>query len=253
MTSPPPGRRPARARATRQSPRAKETAQSAPEPIPITLVVGTDATVGKTWVTCALARALGEAGQKVVAVKPIQTGWDETSSEMDDGLRLAEATGQVAPRHSLLKLPESAAPAVAAARRGTEVDFDNLVSRMRSLAMPDTILLVEGAGGLLSPLTWADNHLDLAHSLDARVLLVASDRRGVINHTLLTLRVLATEKIPVVGVVLNQPAASDPATGSNAAALVRLLEHVPVVTLPHLPDPSLAAEAVKEAAGWLLP
>jgi dethiobiotin synthetase len=231
----------------------QDESAASPEPIPITLVVGTETGVGKTWVTCALARALVEAGQRVVAAKPIQVGWDETSGSGDDGLLLAEATGQVAPRHALLRLAEHAAPAVAAERSGAEVDFEDLVTRMRSLAAPGVMLLVEGAGGLLSPLTWSDNHLDLAHSLDARVLLVASDRRGVINHTLLALRVLAAEKIPLVGVVLNQPAPPDPDLGSNAPALVRLVENVPVVTLPHLDDPALAAEAVKEAAGWLLP
>ena len=253
MTSPPPRKRSTAARISKPARESRLDEAPPPEPIPITLVVGTDTLVGKTWVTCALARALREAGQLVVAVKPIETGCDEASTSAEDGVRLAEATGQVAPRHALVRLPGSVAPAVAASRSGAEVDYENLVSRMRSLATPETMLLVEGAGGLLSPLTWSDNHLDLAHSLDARVLLVAADRRGTINHTLLSLRVLAMEKIPVVGVVLNQPGVPDASTRSNAAALVRLVENVPIVTLPHLADSALAAEAVKEAAGWLLP
>jgi dethiobiotin synthetase len=253
MTSPPPKKRTSTPRASKPARAAREAEPSPPEPLPITLVVGTDIAVGKTWVTCAIARALREAGQQVVAVKPIETGCDELSGQDEDGVRLAEATGQVAPRHSLLRLPGHAAPAVAAASSGTEIDYDNLISRMRSLATPDTLLLVEGAGGLLSPLTWSDNHLDLAHSLDARVLLVAADRRGTINHTLLSLRVLGIEKVPVVGVVLNQPELPAAGTRGNAASLVRLVEHVPIVTVPHLADPGLAAEAVKEAAGWLLP
>jgi dethiobiotin synthetase len=124
---------------------------------------------------------------------------------------------------------------------------------VRSLATPDTLLIVEGAGGLLSPLTWSDNHLDLAHSLDARVLLVAADRLGTISHTLLALRVLHTEKVPVLGVVLNQVGSPDESTRTNAGALLRLVEQTPVVTVPFLSDPIRAAEAVKEVAGWLLP
>lgn len=251
--TPPPRKRSTAARPSKQARESRPEEAPRPEPLPITLIVGTDTLVGKTWVTCALARALLEAGQPVVAVKPIETGCDEASTSAEDGVRLAEATGQVAPRHALVRLAGSAAPAVAASWSGAELDYDNLVSRMRSLATPESMLLVEGAGGLLSPLTWTDNHLDLAHSLDARVLLVAADRRGTINHTLLALRVLAMEKIPVVGVVLNQPGVPDASTRGNAAALVRLVEHVPIVTLPHLADPALAAEAVKEAAGWLLP
>jgi len=253
MTSPPPRKRSTAARVSKPVRESRAKEPSLPEPLPITLVVGTDASVGKTWVTCALARALREAGQLVVAVKPIETGCDESSTSAEDGVLLAEATGQIAPRHALVRLAGSVAPAVAASWSGADLDYDNLISRMRSLATPEAMLLVEGAGGLLSPLTWSDNHLDLAHSLDARVLLVAADRRGTINHTLLSLRVMAMEKIPVVGVVLNQPGLPDASTRSNAAALVRLVEHIPIVTMPHLTDPALAAEAVKEAAGWLLP
>jgi len=219
----------------------------------VTLVVGTDTGVGKTWVTCALARALRDLGQRVVAVKPIETGCPEESTAEEDGARLAAATGQTGPKRALIRLPGLMAPAIAADQAGVEIDYDDLIARIRSLATPDTLLLVEGTGGLLSPLTWSDNHLDFAHGLDARVLLVSADRRGSINHTLLALRVLTAERIPVLGIVLNQAGDPDESTRTNAGALVRLAENTPVVTVPHLPDPVQAAESVKEVAGWLLP
>jgi dethiobiotin synthetase len=231
---------------------SREEPATPPHPA-ITLVVGTDTDVGKTWVTAAVARALKELGQQVVAVKPIETGCAEEPGPEEDGARLATATGQSGPRRSLVRLPGLVAPAIAADQAGISLDYDDLVARIRSLAAPDTLLLVEGSGGLLSPLTWADNHLDLAHSLEARVLLVAADRLGTLNHTLLALRVLQAERIPVLGIVLNQVDAADQSTRTNAAALVRLAEHVPVVTVPRLADPARAAEAVKEVAGWLLP
>jgi dethiobiotin synthetase len=231
--------------------RAEETAP--PTHPPVTLVVGTDTDVGKTWVTCALARALRTLGQQVVAVKPIETGCPEEPSPQEDGVQLAEATGQTGPRRALVRLPGLVAPAIAADQAGVEVNYEDLVARIRSLAAPGVLLLVEGVGGLLSPLTWADNHLDLAHSLDARVLLVSADRLGTISHTLLALRVLHAEKVPVLGVVLNHVGAPDDSTRTNAGALVRLAEHTPIVTVPHLSDPSRAEEAVKEVAGWLLP
>jgi dethiobiotin synthetase len=216
-------------------------------------VVGTDTDVGKTWVTCSLARALLAAGQQVVAVKPIETGCGEEASPEEDGMRLAAATGQTGPRRALVRLTGLVAPAIAADQAGVEIDYEDLVARVKSLATPDTQLLVEGAGGLLTPLTWSDNHLDLAHSLDARVLLVTADRLGTINHTLLALRVLLAEKVPVLGVVLNQVGAPDESTRTNAVALVRLAEQTSIVTVPHLDDPVRGAEALKEVAGWLLP
>jgi dethiobiotin synthetase len=224
-----------------------------PAPLPVTLVVGTDTDVGKTWVSCALIRALRAAGQSVTAVKPIETGTSEPPRPDEDGALLAEAAGQAGPRRALLRLALKTAPAVAADETGVKIDYEDLIVRMRSLVSADSMLIVEGTGGLLSPLTWSDNHLDLAHSLDARVLLVAADRIGTINHTLMALRVLRTEKVPVLGVVLNQPGEPDESSKSNATVLVRLADQTPVVKIPRLTDQAAATEALKEVAGWLLP
>jgi dethiobiotin synthetase len=253
VTAPPPKKRASAVRSTRAKPVAPEEPIPAPAHPPITLVVGTDTDVGKTWVTAALARALLELGQQVIAVKPIETGCGPEPGPDEDGARLADATGQTGPRRALVRLPGLVAPAIAADQAGIEVDYEDLIARVRSLAAPGVLLLVEGAGGLLSPLTWSDNHLDLAHSLDARVLLVSADRLGTVSHTLLALRVLRAERVPVLGVVLNQAGEPDESTRTNAGALVRLAEHTPVVTVPHLSDQVRAAEAVKEVAGWLLP
>ncbi len=254
MTAPRPPRskRATPKRVSRPLATREEAAMAEPEPA-VTLIVGTDTGVGKTFITSALARAVRAAGQSVVAVKPFETGCEEEPRPDEDGVRLAAATGQTGPLRALLRLPGKLAPAIAADLAGVPIDYDDLVARTRSLAAPGTILLVEGAGGILSPLTWNDNHLDLAHSLSAKVLLVAADRLGTISHTLMALRVLAAERVPVLGVVLNQPGEADDSTRTNAGALLRLAENVPVVTVPRLLDDVQAAEALKEVAGWLLP
>lgn len=253
MTTPPPKPRASPNRTSRPSTALREEPRPPPPHLPITLVVGTDTEVGKTWVTCAIVAALRDLGQQVVAVKPIETGVSEEPSPAEDGALLAAATGQTGPKRALIRLQGKLGPAIAADLAGLEIDYDDLIARIRCLATPDTLLLVEGSGGLLSPLTWSDNHLDLAHGLDARVLLVAADRLGTISHTLLALRVLLAEKIPVLGVVLNQAGEPDESTRTNASALARLADHTPVVTVPRLSDAVRAAESVKEVAGWLLP
>ena len=88
---------------------------------------------------------------------------------------------------------------------------------------------------------------------NARVLVVASDRLGTINHTLLTLRVLKAEKLPILGVVLNQPTVPDESSPTNAGAISRLAGMDAVVRVPHLDDQEHVAEAMQEVAGWLLP
>ena len=250
---PEPKKRKAPARPSRPAAAPRDDAPPAVTPLPITLVVGTDTGVGKTWISASLARALRELGQHVIAVKPIETGIVDPPAANEDGALLAEATGQAGPRRAMIRLPGHLGPAIAADHAGVELDYEDLVARIKSLATPDTQLIVEGTGGLLSPLTWQDNHLDMAHSLDARVLLVAADRFGTISHTLMALRVLHAEKIPVLGIVLNQVDEPDESTTTNAMAIQRLAEHTPVVVVPYLGDPVRAAEALEEVAGWILP
>src|SRR5262245_47634954 len=75
-----------------------------PPPLPVTLIVGTETDVGKTWVSCALIRALRAVGQQVIAVKPIETGTSEPPRADEDGALLAEAAGQAGPKRALVRL-----------------------------------------------------------------------------------------------------------------------------------------------------
>ena len=130
----------------------------------VLLIVGTDTGVGKTWTGCALARILCRGGRRVVAVKPVETGCPGAPAETEDGVALARATGQAEPLHALLRFRESVAPSEAADREGTQIDFDDLVRRVREHAACADLALVEGAGGLLSPLTWEHNAVELARA-----------------------------------------------------------------------------------------
>jgi len=219
---------------------------------PVTLVVGTDTSVGKTYVTCALARALMSAGQRVVAIKAVETGTAVEPTEQEDGVLLARATGQAEPRAALVRLRTATGAATAADADGVKIDVRELTDRILALSAGADQALVELVGGLLSPFTWEDDALDFAHLLDARAVVVGADRLGTINHTLLTLRALRDERISVVGVVLSAPEQADATTGTNADAIRRLSGLDAVVTVPFLANPAQAAEAVKEVAGWIL-
>lgn len=217
----------------------------------ILLISGTDTGVGKTWTGCALAHALRRVGRRVVAVKPLETGCTELTADREDGSTLARATGQAEPLRALLRLREPVAPAEAADREGVRIDFDDLVRRVRDHAGRADITLVEGAGGILSPLTWEHNALDLARALDADVLLVASDRLGTISQTLTALNVLASSRLPVVGVVLSPPEQSDASTGSNGPAIARISRSARIHAVPRTRDPEVMARSMEEVVGWL--
>ena len=188
----------------------------------VVVITGTDTGVGKTWVTIAIARALLKSGARVVAIKPVETGCGATERAREDGVRLAEATGQAEPREALIRLAAPLAPVLAAEREGLTIDFDDLLIRIESYSANADIVLLEGVGGLLAPITWEWCLVDIAQALEARAVLVASDRAGSVNHALLTLGALELASVPVTDVVLTSPDVPDASTGTNDAAIARL-------------------------------
>jgi dethiobiotin synthetase len=214
------------------------------------LVTSTGLGVGKTWVTCALGRALRGAGRQVIAIKPVETGCSGQPGKGEDGVRLARATGQTQPAHAILRLAEPVAPVLASERAGADIDFDALVLKIERFAESTEVLLIEGAGGLLTPVTWEWNMTDVARALGAGALVVGVDRRGTINHTLLTLSALELAGIPCVGVVLTQEV-KDSSTGANAAAIARLSGIERIAAIAKVGDDEAAAASLAPVVGWL--
>jgi dethiobiotin synthetase len=215
------------------------------------LITGTDTGAGKTWVGRALSHALVSAGRRVVAVKPVETGCGNARSHLEDGALLAAATGQAEPRAALFRFAAPVAPALAAEREGETIDLDALVLQIEGLSSNAEVLLVEGAGGLLSPITWEWTVVDLARALGASALVVAMDRLGTINHTQLTLSALELAGLSVTGIVLTAPEMPDDSTGTNASAIVRLSGLDRVLSLPRANDPSAVVSEVAPLIRWL--
>ncbi|WP_170367360.1 dethiobiotin synthase [Ruegeria arenilitoris] len=149
------------------------------------IVTGTDTGVGKTVFSAGLTAALGAQYWK-----PVQSGLeDETDSQI-----VARLSGQpVLPEAYLLNLPAS--PHLSAEAEGVEIDLDRL-----TLPQTDGPLVVEGAGGVMVPLTRQAYYLDLFARWQAPVILVARTALGTINHTTLSLMALRGAGCPVVGV-----------------------------------------------------
>jgi dethiobiotin synthase len=217
------------------------------------LITGTDTGVGKTWVGQALGRALTSTGRRVVAIKPVETGCSDGTAHAEDGALLAAATGQAEPRAALHRFAAAVAPALAAEAEGETIDLDALILRIETLAEGADLVLIEGAGGLLSPFTWEWTVVDLARSLGATVLVVGADRRGVINHAQLTLSALELAGLEVTGLVLTAPRTPDASTGTNAPAIARLGGLTRIATMPRMDDPAAAGAPLAEILGWLSP
>ncbi|HJR17205.1 MAG TPA: dethiobiotin synthase [Gemmatimonadales bacterium] len=213
------------------------------------LITGTGSDVGKTVVGCALARSLRCSGKHVVAVKPVETGCIGAPGDQEDGVLLAKATGQSQPSHAIFRLSEQVAPPLASDRSGIIIDFDALVLKIERYGGEAEYLLIEGLGGLLSPVTWEWNMVDVARTVGASALVVAVDRKDAINQTLLILSALELAGIPCAGVMLTSPEAPDQSTGLNAAAIARLSGLDRVASLPGtISEQSAAMRTLEE---WL--
>lgn len=149
------------------------------------IVTGTDTGIGKTVFAAGLTAALN-----ATYWKPVQSGLEDAT----DSQIVADLSGQpVRPEAYLLNLPAS--PHLSAEEMGVEIDLDQLL-----LPQTDEPLVVEGAGGVMVPLTRQTYYLDLMARWRAPVILVARTALGTINHTTLSLMALRNAGCPVIGV-----------------------------------------------------
>lgn len=191
-------------------------------------VTGTDTNVGKTYVTCAVARRAVARGHKVFAFKPIETGCEHTPSGFRgaDQELLANAAGnwQQGELRGLYRFPLPAAPLVAAEAAQTTIDLAQVVDTARRGVAESqaTLTLVEGAGGWRVPITLEADMSTLARELALPVLIVARAGLGTINHTLLTIEAVQRDGLPLAGVVLSQRADDNSvAVHSNRMEILR--------------------------------
>ena len=198
-------------------------------------VTGTGTEVGKTYVAALIARALVAAGQRVGVYKPVASGCRREGDDLvaDDATLLWEAAGQpgdfqrVCPQRFQLPV----APPQAAYADGRSVDRELLRSGLNYWRQQSGFVLVEGAGGLMSPLSAADYNVDLARDLGLPLVIVAANELGVLNATLQTLITAgaAAPHLPLAGIVLNQTQDhADESVATNAEELAKRCD-VPVL------------------------
>jgi dethiobiotin synthetase len=200
-------------------------------------ITGTDTGVGKTEVACALVRAARAAGRDVVALKPAQSGVVPGEPSDAERLRAAMAGALSLEEICLYSFRAPLAPAVAARMEGREVSLSAIVARARALGARHEAVLVEGAGGLLVPLTERDTYADLAEALGLPVLVVARAGLGTVNHTALTVEALRRRGLTLAGIVLDRAApADDPSVPHNPAEIARLTGCESIALLPHVAE-----------------
>jgi len=169
-------------------------------------VTGTDTGAGKTFVSCALLRALREQGVAACGYKPVASGCERTAEGLrnDDVLALQSAAGTTEPYASLnpyaFELP--IAPHLAARAAGVSVELQQLNAAHAELQARYRLVVVEGAGGWQVPLNERETFADWVAQQQWPVLLVVGMRLGCINHALLSAESIA-RRAPLLGWVAN--------------------------------------------------
>jgi dethiobiotin synthetase len=211
-------------------------------------VTGTDTGAGKTVLSAALLAAMAAAGERVRAHKPVVTGLHEPSTTWPpDHELLAAAAGMTPEDVAPLRYGPAVSPHLAAQLAGERIDPATLLAAAQAAAK-DTTLIVEGVGGLLTPLADGYTVCDLAAALGLPVLIAARPGLGTINHTLLTLRAARAAGLDVRAVVLS-PWPEDPSAleRSNRETIAHMGE-VEVDTLARASGPQIAELARAGAA-----
>ena len=217
-------------------------------------ITGTDTGVGKTRIGAALAHLLIGRGLLVRPRKPVESGCPTGPDGLvpQDAAVLREAAGCVEPLERICpyRLRAPLAPERAAALEGMTLDLGRLRAACLAGIGSDDFLLVEGAGGFYSPLAKGALNADLAGGLGLPVLVVAADRLGTLNHTLLTVEAVRMRGLALAGLILNQPAPQPDPAMDNAADLEHWLQ-MPVLRLPY--GTGSGVVAWRQEAGLLAP
>lgn len=202
-------------------------------------ITGTDTGVGKTFIAEGIIRSLRKRGIDICPMKPVETGCGTKNGCLvpGDALRLirASGTGEPVERINPFRFREPLAPYVAAGIEGKAVRRRTLVSSYHYLARRHDIVVVEGAGGIMVPITGTYLFCDFISDIGIPAVIVSRPGLGTINHTLLTIEAARKRDIPVAGVVINDasPAKKGIAVQTNPD-MIRRFGKVPVLgVVPH--------------------
>ncbi len=196
-------------------------------------ITGTNTEVGKTFVTKNLIERIQLKGYSVSPYKPVETGCIEKSLKLIPrdsmiyfrAINKKIALDQINPYRFL----EPISPAAAIKRSKRKVTINHYLSKLKDLPNSD-LTIIEGAGGLCSPLAPDGYNIDLIRKAKVSTVLVAKDEIGVINNVILSLSMILKYKIKVLAIVLNRKVSSQP-DGMNNYQEIKSLTKVPLIQI----------------------
>lgn len=171
------------------------------------VVTGTDTEVGKSLCAAGILEALHRQGHSTIAMKPVASGCVRTDQGLrNDDAELLMAHMSVAAAYEDVNpyaFEPPMAPHLAAQQNGKHIDIEALLSKARQLAKCADRIVIEGAGGWLTPLNDTRTFADFAQATGLPVVLVVGIRLGCINHALLTYENILARQVPIAGWIAN--------------------------------------------------
>ena len=200
-------------------------------------ITATDTDIGKTYVCAGLAHSLKKLDIDVGIMKPFACGVKQKTGFSSNDLTILSKAAMVSDAEELLNpffFPIPASPYTAAKNLGVKIDINYLMKCFRKLDKIHDVMLVEGIGGIMTPILKDYAIIDLIKDLDANTIIVTSSKIGTINHTIMTCNMCKNMKIPVKGLIIN----NFDSTGYPVSDLERdlnALTDLPVLcSLPHM-------------------
>jgi dethiobiotin synthetase len=191
-------------------------------------VAGAHTDIGKTHVAAGLIRAARARGLSADAFKPVLSGFDAADWAGSDAGRLLAALGRPPTQAALeaispWRFAAPLAPPAAARREGVRLELGRILDRCRAWLDESSadLKLLEGAGGLMSPIAEDGTALDLPAGLGLPSILVGGGYLGAVSHTLTALEVLRGRRLPVLAIVVSQDAAPDAPDFTETVDMVR--------------------------------
>ena len=173
-------------------------------------IIGTDTSIGKTYVSCNILQYLGNSGIKAIGLKPIASGISNINGNLinEDAYKLWQESYTVVTLDMVnpICFTEAIAPHIAAKNEAFNLDVDTVISKTNIVLANHDVdtIIVEGVGGLMTPLNQTQTYLDLLLQWQHHVILIAGMKLGCLNHSLLTHNTLINHNITVIGFIANQ-------------------------------------------------
>lgn len=169
-------------------------------------ITGTDTDVGKTYVAAGLAVTLRKIGIDVGIMKPFAAGTPQKKGFKSEDVEILSRAAQVSDPEELMN-PQffeiAASPYTASKNLKVKVRVNSVLSNFKKLSKLHSMLLVEGMGGIMTPILENYFVTNLIKDMKLSAVIVTLTRIGTVNHTIMTCKMCKKYKIPIKGIIIN--------------------------------------------------